>query len=79
MTSRRALFEAAPVGLLVAVAIVARWHLLGLGFDSDEVGTVATGTWRSMLDHPETTVNPPLWRWVWCLAFPPAAGARSRR
>lgn len=71
MISARLLLESVLVGALVVVAVVVRWHLLGLGFDSDEVGTVVTGTWWSMLDHPETTVNPPLWRWVWCLAFPP--------
>lgn len=80
MSSGRTPLEVLLVGLLVVTAVAARWHLLSLGYDSDEVGTVVTGTWRSMLDHPETTVNPPLWRWLWCLWLPPwDAAAWGRR
>lgn len=74
MTSRERAGEIAgwvALGALVVLAAVLRWPLLELGYDADEVGTVTNAGFRAILDNPETGVNPPLWRWLWCLPFSP--------
>ncbi|MCB9664769.1 MAG: hypothetical protein H6732_11695 [Alphaproteobacteria bacterium] len=59
---------------LTAILGLGAWLRLGaldLGYSSDEVGTVTGAGFRGIFDHPETGVNPPLWRWMFNLPFSP--------
>ncbi len=65
--------------LLCVMAVAVRLPLLELGFDADEVGTVTDASFWGIYDNPETGVNPPLWRWMWCLVFEPWEAATYGR
>lgn len=60
----------AALAAIVALAWALRAPLLDLGYTSDEVGTLTSlRSFRAILDHPETGVNPPLWRAMFNLPF----------